>query len=390
MAQLPNTPGNIETIAVHAGADIDPETKAVAPPIHLSTTFAHPADVALLDGYIYQRYSNPTQERLEQALAALEAVPETHSEAQPKAQALFFATGLAAAAALLHTLSMGDRVLMAEDTYFAIRKLFISEGARMGIETVLVDMTDHASVQAALAQRPALLWCESPSNPLLKVTDLAFIAQAAKAAGTRSVCDATFSTPLLLKPLQLGIDVVLHSSTKYLSGHSDNMGGSLTFVDQALYARLFEVRKLLGATASPFSAWLTLRGIRTLPCRMEWHCKNARAVAAFLSQQSNVRKVHYPGLSSHPQHAVAKAQMRDFGGMVSFEVQGSRADAIRVASKLQLFTNATSLGSVESLVEHRASAEGPESTTPDTLLRLSIGLEHADDLIADLAQALAG
>ena len=370
---------HIETLAVHAGFHIDPQTKSLSQPIHMATTFEHPADSALNDGYLYQRYTNPTQEQLEIALGVLEGGGE----------ALFFATGLAAAAAMLHTLKPGDRVILADDTYFAIRKLFLDEGGRMGLRCELVDLTDPTAVQTALAQPAALVWMETPSNPLIKVTDVEFVAKLAKAAGAKSVVDATFATPILLKPLDLGSDVVLHSTTKYLSGHSDNMGGSLVTRDQALRARLFELRKLLGGTASPFAAWLTLRGIRTLPCRLAWHCDSAEKIAAFLADHPNVEKTHYPGLATHAGHAIAARQMQRFGGMLSLQVRGDRARAILVASRLKLFTNATSLGSTESLVEHRQSVEGPTSSTPDNLLRLSVGLEHVEDLIADLAQALA-
>ncbi len=369
---------HIETLAVHAGFHIDPQTKSLSQPIHMATTFEHPADSALSDGYLYQRYTNPTQEQLEIALGVLEGGGE----------ALFFATGLAAAAAMLHILKPGDRVLLADDTYFAIRKLFLDEGGRMGLRCELVDLTNPSAVQTALAQPAALVWMETPSNPLIKVTDVEFVAKLAKAAGAKSVVDATFATPILLKPLDLGADVVLHSTTKYLSGHSDNMGGSLVTRDHALRARLFELRKLLGGTASPFAAWLTLRGIRTLPCRLAWHCNSAEKIAAFLTAHPNVEKTHYPGLTTHAGHAIAARQMQRFGGMLSLQVKGDRARAILVASRLKLFTNATSLGSTESLVEHRQSVEGPTSSTPDNLLRLSVGLEHVDDLIADLAQAL--
>jgi cystathionine gamma-synthase len=370
---------HIETIAVHAGFHVDPQTKALSQPIQLATTFEHPADSALNDGFLYQRYSNPTQEQLEVALGALEGGGE----------ALFFATGLAAAAAMLHTLMPGDRVILADDTYFAIRKLFMDEGGRMGLRCELVDLTDLDAAASALSQPATLVWMETPSNPLIKVTDISAVARLARAAGARSIVDATFATPVLLKALDLGADVVLHSTTKYLSGHSDNMGGSLVTRDAGLRARLFELRKLLGGTASPFAAWLTLRGIRTLPCRLAWQCDSAEKIAAFLATHEQVEKTHYPGLPTHPGHAVAAKQMRRFGGMLSLQVRGDRARAIAVAAKLRLFTNATSLGSTESLVEHRQSVEGPSSTTPVNLLRLSVGLEHVEDLIADLAQALS-
>lgn len=370
---------NIETLAVHAGFRVDPQTRALSQPIQLATTFEHPADCSLNEGYLYQRYSNPTQEQLETALSALEGAK--HS--------VFFATGLAAAAAMLHTLMPGSRVILADDTYFAIRKLFIDEGQRMGVRCELVDLTDLSALDQALQQPCALVWMETPSNPLIKVTDVSAVAQRARAAGAKSVVDATFATPILLSPLALGADVVMHSTTKYLSGHGDNMGGSLSLNDDILHARLFEVRKLLGGTASPFAAWLTLRGIRTLAARLRWQCESAQTIAEFLQAHPHVEVAHYPGLPNHAGHAVARAQMRRFGGMLSFQVRGDRARSIAVASALKVFTNATSLGSTESLVEHRQSVEGPTSTTPDNLLRLSIGLEHVDDLIADLAQALA-
>jgi cystathionine gamma-synthase len=369
----------IETIAVHAGFRSDAQTKALSQPIQMATTFEHSADFAENTGFLYQRYSNPTQEQLEVALSALEG----------HGRSLFFATGLAAASALLHTTKPGDRLILADDTYFAIRRLFTDEAARFQIRIELVDLSNHQAVLAALATPAAMVWMETPSNPLIKVTDIAFVAQAARKAGAISVVDATFATPILLKPLALGADVALHSTTKYISGHSDNMGGCLTLAHDALYARLFELRKLLGGTASPFAAWLTLRGIRTLPCRLSWHCDSAEKIASFLSTHAAVSAVHYPGLASHPGHAVAKAQMKRFGGMLSFQVNGDRKRCIDVAKNLQLFTNATSLGSPESLVEHRQSVEGPSSSTPDNLLRLSVGLEHADDLIDDLNQALS-
>ncbi len=369
----------IETTAIHAGAEVDNDTRALAPPIHLSTTFEHPADVSLLDGYLYQRYANPTQDRLELALSTLEGAKH----------ALFFATGMGAASAVIHTLQSGDRVLLADDTYFAIRSLLQSEASRMGLLVELVDMTSLAAVERALAKPAKMVWLETPSNPLMKVTDVQQVAALARKNGATTFVDATFCTPMLMRPLLVGADIVMHSTTKYISGHSDTMGGALLLNDTSWFERLFTIRKLLGATASPFNAYMTLRGLRTLPSRMTWHCQSAALVAAFLEGHAAVARVHYPGLSSHPQHEVARRQMSSFGGMLSFEVKGTRADAIAVAARLKLFINATSLGSVESLVEHRESTEGPTSTTPDTLLRLSVGLEHADDLIDDLRQALS-
>ncbi|MBV6414828.1 MAG: PLP-dependent transferase [Xanthomonadales bacterium] len=370
-----------ETLAVHAGADIDHETAAVSPPIHLSTTFEHPADVGELKGYLYGRYGNPTQDRLESALAALEG----------GALARVFASGMAAANALLQNLPAGGHVLMADDCYFSVRRLAQAWFPRWGLTLDLVDMTDAAAVRAAMRPNTCCLWVETPSNPLLKLSAVAPLAQIARAAGALLVVDATFATPLLLTPLALGADVVMHSTTKYLGGHSDVSGGALVFArEDALAQAVGEIRTLQGAIASPFASWLVLRGLRTLAPRLDWHQRNAMAVAHFLAAHPRVSAVHYPGLASHPQHALVGSEMRGPGGMLSFEVAGTRADAIAVAARLKLFVNATSLGGYESLVEHRQSSEGAGSPTPETLLRLSVGLEHADDLIADLDQALAG
>ncbi len=370
----------LETLAIHAGAAIDRETGAVSPPIHLSTTFEHPADASQTTGYMYGRYGNPTQDRLEQALAALDG----------GACALVFASGMAAATALLQNLPAGGHVLMADDTYFAIRKLALTWFARWGLTLTLVDMTDVDAVRAAVRPQTCCIWVETPSNPLLKLTSVAAIASISRDAGATLVVDATFATPMLLQPLGLGADVVMHSTTKYMAGHSDVTGGALIFArNDALAAAVLDTRKLLGAIANPFASWLVLRGLRSLAARIDWHQRNAAAVAAFLSKHPRVAVVHYPGLSSHPQHAVASSEMRGAGGMLSFEVVGGRAEAIALAARLKLFTNATSLGGYESLVEHRNSSDGPGSTTPPGLLRLSVGLEHADDLIADLEQALA-
>ncbi len=370
----------LETLAVHAGAQIDPETGAVSPPIHLSTTFEHPADAALNTGYVYGRYGNPTQDRLEAALAALEGGES----------AFAFASGMAAASALLQNLPAGSHVLMADDTYFAIRKLAQTWFERWGLTLTLVDMSQPELVREAMRPNTRCLWVETPSNPLLKLSSVAAIAAIAGEAGATLVVDATFATPMLIQPLQLGADVVMHSTTKYMAGHSDVTGGALIFArNDALAAAVLETRKLLGAIANPFASWLVLRGLRSLAARLDWHQRNAGAVAAFLASHARVAVVHYPGLASHPQHAICRAEMRGAGGMLSFEVAGGRAAAIAVAGRLKLFVNATSLGGYESLVEHRNSSDGPGSTSPPALLRLSVGLEHADDLIADLAQALA-
>ncbi|MGA9421252.1 MAG: aminotransferase class I/II-fold pyridoxal phosphate-dependent enzyme [Rhodanobacteraceae bacterium] len=368
-----------DTLAVHAGAAIDSETGAVTPPLHLSTTFEHAPDGSAPRGFTYQRGDNPTQLRLEQALTALEG----------GAAALFCASGMAAGSTLLQALPTGSHLLLQDDIYHGFRTLARDYFERWGLGVSSVDMTDLDAVRAALAPNTRLLWAESPSNPLLKVIDIAALAELARAHDARLVIDNTFATPALQRPLTLGADIVLHSATKYMGGHSDVMGGALIFrqdSDLAATARL--VSSTIGFNASPFAAWLVLRGLRSLPVRIERHCANARAVAQFLEGHLRIQAVHYPGLESHPQHALAARQMRDFGGMLSFRVNGGRAAAIEVASRVHLFVNATSLGGCESLVEHRASVEGAHPVSPANLLRLSVGLEDSEDLIDDLAAAL--
>ncbi|KAF1687402.1 cystathionine gamma-synthase [Pseudoxanthomonas broegbernensis] len=369
----------IETLAARAGSTPDPSSGALAPPLQLATTFEHTPDVQLPHGFLYQRYDNPTQRETERVLAALDGA----------ARALLFPTGMAAGATALQALPAGSHVLLCDDSYFSFRVIARDWFPRWGLACTIVDFTDLDAVRAALRPETRLLWAETPSNPLLKVSDIAALAGIAHGAGARLLVDGTFAPPTLQQPLALGADVVMHSATKYLGGHGDVMGGVLSFRDDGEHAAACHgLRLLAGATASPFAAWMILRGVRSLPARMDWHCRNAQAVAEFLAGHARVEKVHYPGLPGHPQHAVAARQMRQFGGMLSFEAAGGREAALAVAARMRLFTNATSLGSTESLVEHRASIEGPLSTTPEGLLRLSVGLEHAGDLVADLAQAL--
>jgi len=370
---------HLQTLAVHAGSEPDPATGAMAPPLHLATTFQHGPAGERIAGYEYQREGNPTQDRLEAALATLEG----------GRAALAFASGMAAISALLESLPRGSRVLVPDDCYTGLRTLAREFLPARGIEAVTVDMSDLPAVEAALRKPTALAWIETPSNPLLKVSDIAALADAAHAAGARLACDNTFATPLLQRPLELGADIVMHSTTKYFGGHSDVLGGALVFAERGDdHARAAHRRHATGGVLSPFSAWLTLRGCRSLAARMAMHCANATQVAAFLSGHPAVARVNFPGLPSHPGHAVAARQMSAFGAMMSFELSGGREAALAVAGRLRVFHNATSLGGCESLVEHRASVEGPEPTSPQSLLRLSIGLEHADDLVADLRQAL--
>jgi len=367
-----------DTLAVHAGAEPDPATGAVAPPIQLSTTFVHRTD-GEPDTFSYQRDDHPTQCRLETALAALEG----------GARALTFASGMAAVAAVLDTLQRGQTVVVPEDCYVGTRGYVTDVLPERGVEVITVDTTDLDAVRAACAGGVALLWAESPSNPRLRISDLAEMTKIAHAAGARLACDNTFATSVLQRPLELGADVVMHSTTKYFGGHSDVLGGALIFAENDDFAERIAARRLLtGAILSPFSAWLTLRGCRSLPARMAMHCANARKVAEFLAAHSAIERVNWPGLPTHPGHAIAKHQMRDFGAMLSVELRSGYDAALALARGTKIFTNATSLGGCESLIEHRASSEGAHTHSPPGLVRLSVGLEDADDLIEDLAHCL--
>jgi cystathionine gamma-synthase len=368
-----------ETTAVHVGNEADPATGAVAPPIHHATTFRHGPSGERIAGYEYQREGNPTNDRLREALAALEGGEE----------AVTFASGMAAMTGLLECLPNGARVLIPDDCYTGLRMLCAEFLPERDITAVAVDMADLDAVRAACAGGIAMLWIETPSNPLMKISDLAALAELGHAAGAVVVADNTFATPLLQRPLSQGADVVMHSTTKYFGGHSDVLGGALVFAQRGeLSAKVAHRLHITGATLAPFSAWLTLRGCRSLGARMAMHCANARRVAEFLAAHPAIERVNWPGLPSHPGHAVAARQMRDFGGMMSLQLRGGRDAALAMASRLRVFTNATSLGGCESLVEHRASVEGPNPRSPQNLLRMSVGLEHVDDLIEDLRQAL--
>lgn len=369
----------IETIAVHAGGDRDPSSHSVSPPIHLSTNYELGPGSVKLGGHIYTRYSNPTQDRLETALAALEG-----GEA-----AMAFSSGVAAGTAVLQSLPHGSHVVFPDDVYYQFHVMAAEYLPRWGLESTIVDMADLGALAAALRPTTRLVWAESPSNPLLKVVDLAAVVKLAREAGALALVDNTFATPILQRPLELGLDLVLHSTTKYMGGHSDVQGGAVVFARRdGFFDSVRRVREIQGAVASPFGSWLVLRGLRSLPCRVERHAANAAAVAGFLATHPAVEAVHYPGLPGHPGHAIAKRQMKGFGGMLSFRVRGGADPAIAVTSRTKLFVNATSLGGPESLIEHRASSEGPQSTTPKNLLRLSVGLENPQDLVEDLAQAL--
>jgi cystathionine gamma-synthase len=370
----------LETLAIHAGGEYDLETGAVTPPIHLATTFRHGPAAERIAGYEYQREGNPTNDRLRAAVAALEGA----------AQAITFASGMAAITTLLETLRPGARLIIPDDCYAGLRLLAAEFLPERGMQVQRLDMTDIAAVTAACANGIDVIWVETPSNPMMQVSDIAALAALAHAHGALLVADNTFASPVLQQPLALGADIVMHSTTKYFGGHSDVLGGALAFArEDDLYRAVAHRLHITGAVMAPFNAWLTLRGCRSLPARMALHCANARALAEYLLAQPQVQAVHYPGLPSHPAHELAKRQMRDGGGMLSVQLAGGREAALAVAGALKIFTNATSLGGCESLIEHRASVEGPAPVTPQNLLRVSVGLEHIDDLIGDFAQALA-
>jgi cystathionine gamma-synthase len=368
----------IETLAVHAGHVIDPATGAVAPPIHLSTTFERDLEGSYSRGFMYTRNDNPNRQALEQGISALEG----------GAGAAAFASGTGAAMALFQALRPGDHVLAHVDAYYGTTRLLRDLFLRWGLEADFVDMSDLDAVKKAIRPNTKLAWMETPSNPLLKIVDLAAVAAIVHESGALCVCDNTWA-PVIQRPFDLGADIILHSTTKYFGGHCDVLGGILIGkIDNEFFQQLRSIQYSGGAVPSPFDCWLILRGMRTLPWRMRAHSENAMKVAQFLAQDRHVERVHYPGLPSHPGHDMAKRQMSIFGGMLSLQVKGGGDAAMKLTAKTKIFTRATSLGGVESLIEHRASIEGPGTTSPANLLRVSIGLENADDLIEDLEQAL--
>ncbi|HEY2499826.1 MAG TPA: aminotransferase class I/II-fold pyridoxal phosphate-dependent enzyme [Candidatus Angelobacter sp.] len=369
----------IETLAVHAGRKPEGGSRDVVPAIHLSTTFHKAEDGTLPGGFLYGRPSNPNRESLEQALASLEE----------GAAALAFSSGSAATLAVFQSLTPGDHVISPEEAYYGTSTLLRTIMANWGLTHTLVDMTDLAAIERAITPATRLIWVETPSNPLLKITDLRAVVALAKKHGAMVACDNTCATPLFQQPLKLGADVVMHSVTKYLSGHSDVLSGALIFREtNAFFERAYNFQREGGGVPSPFECWLSLRGMQTFPYRVRAHAANAQKVAEFLATQPHIEAVHYPGLPSHPGHKIASAQMSGFGGVMSIQMKGGQAEAFKLISGVKIFSHATSLGSTHSLIEHRASVEGPNSRTPANLLRLSIGLEHPDDLIEDLEQSL--
>lgn len=371
---------HLETLAVHAGRDRPGPWGSVAPGLFPSSTFERDRDGHLPGGHIYSRTSNPTRQALEEVLAQIEG----------GVCAAAFASGSAATHAVFQALAPGAQVLAPDDLYHGTKTQLRELFAPWGLGSRFIDMGSLETVAQAITPATRLLWLETPSNPLLKVCDIEAIAALAKRAGALCVVDSTFATPVLQRPLALGADLVVHSTTKYLGGHSDLLGGAVIAAQPSeFFQRVVNVQQAAGAVPSAFDAWLLLRSIATLPLRVRAQVASAQILAEALAAHPRVHTVHYPGLPSHPGYAVARRQMLQPGGMMSIQVRGGRAAAHAVAAAVQLWTRATSLGGVESLIEHRAAVEGPHSTTPDDLLRLSVGLEHPDDLLADLRQALA-
>jgi cystathionine gamma-synthase len=374
-----------ETLAIHAGQEPDPLTGAVVPPIHQASTFKQDGVGGLRGGYEYSRSANPTRTALEQCLAALEG----------GSTALAFASGMAAEDGLVRTVcSPGDHVLIPDDAYGGTYRLFARVLSGWGLSHSVVPMSDLAAVREQLAARPVrMIWTETPTNPLLNIADIRALAQAAHEAGAMLVVDNTFASPYLQQPLALGADAVVHSTTKYLGGHSDVVGGAVVVADPDLAERIDYLRNATGGVPGPFDSWLTLRGIKTLAVRMDRHCRNAMRVAQMLAEHPAVAEVFYPGLPTHPGHKTAQEQMRAFGGMVSFRLLAGEEAAVRACGRTRLFTLGESLGGVESLIEHparmtHASVAGSQLEVPGDLIRLSVGIEDCDDLIDDLRQAL--
>jgi cystathionine gamma-lyase len=383
---MPNDNNAFATRAIHAGQSPDPATGAIMTPVFMSSTYVQASPGVLKEDYDYSRSANPTRKALEANLASLEG--SKHGFA--------FSSGLGALDCVLHTLSAGDHIVLCDDVYGGSYRLLDKVYKQLGIETTRVDMTDLAQTQAAITSKTKLLWAESPTNPMLKVLDIKSIADLAHASGAILGVDNTFATPYLQNPLKHGADVVLHSSTKYLGGHSDVIGGVLVTSDDELAAQIKFLQNSVGAVPSPMDCFLLLRSTKTLHVRMDRHCANAAKIATMLEGDSRVERVTYPGLASHPQHEIARKQMNDFGGMITMVIKGGMSASRAFLEKVHLFALAESLGGVESLIEHPAimthASVPPEARAilgiDDGLVRLSVGIEDVDDLIGDLDRAL--
>ena len=376
-----------KTIAVHAGTEPEPVTGAIMTPIFMTSTFVQEAP-GVHKGYDYSRADNPTREAHEKALAQIEKGCDF---------GLAFSSGLAAEQAVIQTLNPGDRILVCDDVYGGTGRLFRRLYAKYNLDFQFIDMSDLELVKKTATPNTKLVWVESPTNPTMKVIDIAAMSKIAKSVGAKLVVDNTFASPVFQSPMLLGADIVMHSSTKYIGGHSDMIGGALMLKDKELYEQLKFVQFAAGAVPSPFESFMFLRSIKTLAVRMEQHAKNSQQIAEFLAAHKKVKKVHYPGLKSHPQHELAKRQMSGFSGMVSFDMNGTYDDVVKFLKRLKVFTLAESLGGVESLVNHpekMTHASVPEELRKKlgigpTMLRLSVGIEDVSDLVADLEQALA-
>ncbi len=369
----------IETLAI-TSTTLHDEKRAVIPPIYLTTTYERKEDGTFdKDDYIYNRLDNPNRRMLEKSLAVMERGDD----------AFAFASGLAAAAAVFQTLRAGDHVILPDDAYYGVMVLAEDIFKDFGLQCTRVNQTDLQKVAAAITPQTRLIWVETPSNPLLKIVDIYALAKLAHQTNALCAVDNTWGTPILQNPLALGADIAMHSTTKYFGGHSDLLGGALVIKKNPILSeKLRKIQKIGGAVPSPFDCWLVARGIRTMPLRVKAQTATASKLAKFLATHSAIQTVHYPFLPTHPHHEIAQKQMQGAGAMLSIEVKGGREAAMKLANSLQLFVHATSLGGVESLIEHRKSIEGEFSQTPESLLRVSVGLEHPTDLIADFKRAL--
>jgi cystathionine gamma-synthase len=371
----------IETISVRVGREVEAATGEVAPAVHLSTTYERDVDGEFSRGYDYVRPDNPGRRALEQCIAALEGGDA----------ATAYSSGSAASLAVFSLLRPGEHVIAPIEAYHGTAKQLRGIIGPMGVSHTFVDMTNTEAFLAALTDKTRLVWIETPSNPMLNISDIETIAELAHGRGALVCVDNTFATPVWQRPLELGADLVMHSSTKYFGGHSDVMGGAVVVRDRGgLSDQLRDYQSTAGNVPSPFDCWLVRRSLTTLACRVRAQTDSAGRLAHFLHRHRGVERVFYPGLESHPAHEIARKQMSGFGAMLSFCVRGGRDEAFAVAARTKLFTRATSLGGVESLIEHRASIEGPHTVTPESLLRVSVGLENVEDLIADLDAALSG
>jgi cystathionine gamma-synthase len=374
-----NAPG-LNTVCVHSARTPEPATGSLTQPIYLTTTFERDADGGYSRGYRYSREGTPNRSALEACVAELEG----------GVGAAAFASGLAANMAVLELLRPGDRLVASADAYYGSVRQFAEHSARRGVAVTLTDFTDLAALQNVVGERARLVWMETPTNPQLTITDIKAVTALAHQAGALVVCDNTFATPICQRPFEFGVDIVIHSGTKYLGGHSDVLSGlAVVREDRALLEHLLAWQRLAGSALAPFDCWLLRRSIATLALRVRTQCAGALKLAQLLVRHPQIEAVFYPGLPQHRAHGTAAAQMRGgFGAMLSLCVAGGQPAALRAAGRTRLFTRATSLGGVESLIEHRASIEGPQSRTKTNLLRLSVGIEEPEDLIADLAQAL--